>query len=447
MLLVVGTSQSSDGLAQAPLARSLPGLIAFTDRDFGIMTVEPGNSGSQRVLVAGASYEVRHPAWSPDGRRLAYVQSTCAPTCQQFVVIADRDGRTLDKPLRTPSPAAAIYGLAWSPDGTRLAFACIPPSTATVVEICVLDIASRKHHVLTDPGDEWSIDGHSVARVSWAPDGKTIAYGATRPSDCPTIPGPDLDCLDSEIIGADVESGRSRRLTPAETGATYPDYSPDGMWLVYYQYGAAPHGIVVMPARGGKARLVVAEDHLGLPGHTAGFYSHPSWSPDGHSIVFGTPTDEANNDNTDLFIVSAAGGKIARTTDTALDDEEADWAPPIPACTIDGTPGKDVINGTPGADVICAKGGDDIVNGKGGDDTILGGAGNDKLYGGDGNDTIYGEAGNDLLEGGKNRDKLQGDDGDDTLKAKDGVPNEIVAGGRGRDACSADARDDLDGCP
>jgi len=74
----------------------------------------------------------------------------------------------------------------------------------------------------------------------------------------------------------------------------------------------------------------------------------------------------------------------------------------IPACTITGTPGPDLLGDTPGNDVIC---------GLGGNDTIGAGRGNDVLRGGPGNDLLEGAAGNDTLYGGEGNDKLVAWDG------------------------------------
>jgi len=88
------------------------------------------------------------------------------------------------------------------------------------------------------------------------------------------------------------------------------------------------------------------------------------------------------------------------------------------ACTIVGTPGRDILTGTAGRDVICGRGGDDVLRGLGGDDLLRGGAGNDRLVGGDGNDHLQGGSGDDLLialDG--HFDLLEGDSGHDRAHA------------------------------
>ena len=102
-----------------------------------------------------------------------------------------------------------------------------------------------------------------------------------------------------------------------------------------------------------------------------------------------------------------------------------------PACTITGTPGRDVLAGRNGADVICGRGGDDVIEG---------GRGNDRLLGGTGADLLVGGAGLDILVGERGRDTLKGGDGADLLVAVDGV-RDTVLGGRGPDRARLDGRD------
>ena len=60
----------------------------------------------------------------------------------------------------------------------------------------------------------------------------------------------------------------------------------------------------------------------------------------------------------------------------------------LPACTIVGTPGNDLLFGTNGRDVICGLGGNDVLDGNGGNDVLDGGPGDDVLIGGPGQDVL-----------------------------------------------------------
>jgi len=114
-----------------------------------------------------------------------------------------------------------------------------------------------------------------------------------------------------------------------------------------------------------------------------------------------------------------------------------DTTPSLPACTIAGTAGNDVLNGTAGRDVICAGDGNDIVSGFGGDDVLIGGFGDDQLFGGIGRDVILGHEGFDFIRGDAGADTLYGGPSDDTFSASpfsDGA--DTMVGGDGSDTAA-----------
>ena len=78
------------------------------------------------------------------------------------------------------------------------------------------------------------------------------------------------------------------------------------------------------------------------------------------------------------------------------------------------------------------------IDGGVGNDTIYGGSAGDVLIGGDGNDRLYGGDGNDSLIGGAGVDVLQGQNGDDWIDGHDGVRQDKISGGAGRDTAYVD---------
>jgi len=109
----------SNGLAWSPDAQNLAfsvgkGTLAqhgVNETDIYVLNFE---ENELLQLTSGGRND--HPAWSPDGRLIAYMSG---PTYGvQTLVIARSDGTCSIKPLE-------VYGLswtAWSPDGTRIAF-------------------------------------------------------------------------------------------------------------------------------------------------------------------------------------------------------------------------------------------------------------------------------------------------------------------------------------
>ena len=106
-----------------------------------------------------AAVSEQHPTWSPDGRRIAYISTVDrtgevdGPTESVMVMNRDGTGRT-----RLSDGHTGSYEPAWSPDGRRIAFQCEG-------SLCVLDLADPGHqHRLT--GDarnpSWSPDSTHI---------------------------------------------------------------------------------------------------------------------------------------------------------------------------------------------------------------------------------------------------------------------------------------------
>src|SRR4051812_33508414 len=118
--------------------------------------------------------------------------------------------------------------------------------------------------------------------------------------------------------------------------------------------------------------------------------------------------------NTSLIQVFGQGGN------DILNLNEASGA--LPAASLFGGDGNDVITGGSGADLLFGQSGNDTLLGKGGNDLLFGGSGNDVLSGGDGDDQMFGEAGNDRMiwNPGDDNDLMEGGDGTDTAEVNAG---------------------------
>jgi len=100
-----------DGDGQAGLAPALEDDGRIDDDEFREFLARQGYSHEYSSYVAG-KYEANRPRWSPDGRRVLYVDGG-------HIYVVNRDGTGL-KDL-TPSEMMADEPV-WSPDGRRIAF-------------------------------------------------------------------------------------------------------------------------------------------------------------------------------------------------------------------------------------------------------------------------------------------------------------------------------------
>jgi TolB protein len=168
-------------LGQRSLAWSPDGrkLAFLNDEDcrrqfcFNLYVVGSDGSGLRNLtskLAAGRSRfgfgpPASDPAWSPDGRKLAFVRLNAGHGV--YVVKADGSGlRNL-----TPKPVGAAYrDPAWSPDGRKLAFVSDRDGNS---EVYVMNANGKGQRNLTrNPAFD--------ADPAWSPDGRKIAFASKR---------------------------------------------------------------------------------------------------------------------------------------------------------------------------------------------------------------------------------------------------------------------------
>jgi Tol biopolymer transport system component len=162
------------------------------------------------------------PAWSPDGRRIAFVRGSSPPEFALHLV----------SPLGGPDRKLGGFpviplGLSWSPDGRWLAAARAGPNEETAPD------ARSIYHVPVDGGEPRPLTrpppGGRHRAPALSPDGRRLAYATClsqimmEPCDVDVVElGPDL-----------VPTGPARRLTRQGLGIWRIAWLPDGRSLVY----------------------------------------------------------------------------------------------------------------------------------------------------------------------------------------------------------------------
>ena len=121
------------------------------------------NGGRQRNLTKHAIADEVHPAWSPDGRKIAFVSGRDG---NSNIYVMDADGKNVhqltDHPVSDTNPA-------WSPNGRKIAF---QSSRDGNVEIYVMDadggnVRRLTHRLAFDIMPAWSPNGRKIAFVSY----------------------------------------------------------------------------------------------------------------------------------------------------------------------------------------------------------------------------------------------------------------------------------------
>jgi dipeptidyl aminopeptidase/acylaminoacyl peptidase len=246
----------------------------------------------RRQVVIGAS------AVSPDGERVVYTRRTVAGDRYRvnLWLVSYRGGRPRPLTHGRWSDSAP----AWSPDGRTIAFVSDragtgKPDDDTGAELFLIDpdggeaerVCAAPHGAAGAP--LWSPDGRTIAFVAsgeevrfWTGDPKKHVARVIRTTDWQDDSGT-RDRREHLFVVAARPGARPRQLTKGDFDVSQPSWHPSGKRLAFTSI-LEPDAdlrpktrIYEVAVRGGKPREIVA---------MAGLAEQPVWSPDGRRLAF-----------------------------------------------------------------------------------------------------------------------------------------------------------------
>jgi WD40-like Beta Propeller Repeat len=254
-------------------------FVHFTGFEDGadIYSVNPDGSGITNLTNTPGESET-DPAWSPDGRYLAFVRNS-------DIYVIRADGSVLTR-FTAPDPLGP--GLDWSPDGGRLVF----------------EHAYSLATIKLDGTNFQTIGPSGGYRPTWSPDGARIAF---QIYDGPS--GTDIHTIKPDGAGEQV-------VTNAPGEDAYPDWSPDGHRIAFLRdqsllYTVRPDGTDLTP----------------IPGSERDRGGH-AWSPDGQKLAVGRFVPGTQFD---VYATDSAGGNATPVFSDPTSDYQPDWQPAPPA--------------------------------------------------------------------------------------------------------------------
>jgi tricorn protease len=165
----------------------------------------PVDKGITRNLSQTPGAHEREAAWSPNGRRIAYVSDASG---EEAIWSRDADGGDAPRQL-THEMFGRLYAPRWSPDGKRMAF------SDSANRVHVIDLASGKvSEVATDP---FGLQRDYV----WSPQAGYLAYTLNE------------DNAQPSVFVWNVATAKSVRVTDPLFGESNPAFSPDGKFLYF----------------------------------------------------------------------------------------------------------------------------------------------------------------------------------------------------------------------
>ncbi|HEX6088091.1 MAG TPA: protein kinase [Thermoanaerobaculia bacterium] len=152
------------------------GTIYFVEKslaapDGAIFQISP-LGGTPRPIVTGGADTA--PAFSPDGRRMAFMRSRWPERARSTLFVANADGsdRRALATIEAPELFVPIFfaGASWAPDGKSIAAAVRNGERSRLVSV---DVATGSMTTLADPG--WRF----VSQSAWLPDASALVAIAT----------------------------------------------------------------------------------------------------------------------------------------------------------------------------------------------------------------------------------------------------------------------------
>ena len=222
-----------------------------------------------------------NPAWSPDGRRIAFTRSA-------DIYVMNADGTN---EMRLTENKARYADPAWSPDGHHIAFTSDRDGNWNIY---VMDADGTNETRLTD--NEASDD-----QPTWSPDGHHIAFASVRDGN-------------RDIYVMDADGTNVTRLTDSTARDIDPAWSPDGRRIAFASVRNENWDIYVMDAD--DTNVTRLTDSMARD-------IDPAWSPDGRRIAFSS----GREGDLRIYVMDADGTNVTRLTNGPGDDARPSWEP------------------------------------------------------------------------------------------------------------------------
>ncbi|MCW3053505.1 MAG: hypothetical protein JWN14_2675 [Chthonomonadales bacterium] len=179
------------------------GARAVLESHGDIFTV-PAEKGDIRNLTLTPGTAERSPAWSPDGKSIAYFSDE---TGEYALHIRNQDGKGTVKKISLGNPSSFFYSPVWSPDSKKIAFTDKRNNT-WYVDIAVGNPVKVSFNPYNGP-----------STPAWSPNSQWLAYTKALPSRL------------SQAFVYELSTGKSQPVTDGLSDVNALDFDKSGKYL------------------------------------------------------------------------------------------------------------------------------------------------------------------------------------------------------------------------
>jgi Tol biopolymer transport system component len=281
-----------------------PGSDVIKNYDIFVMS---GDGSCVRNFTNNPDHDETTPAWSADGRKLAYT-AYITDTNGDGQITYGKDNGSIYTVNRDGSGKVALTNPStndqwptWSPDGTRIAFQTWRHVDGDV-DIYVMNadgtgLVRLTSHIAADRHPSWSPDGSKIAFTS----NRTTGYNDIFTMNTDGSNKVCLTCFDGKVYDD-----------------YYADWLPDGRIIFNSGRELVNMGAYVMNADGSNQTMI---------GSTTLDYAVPNAaSEDGSRIIFYA---RRGGGKKQIYSMNLDGSNETNLSRSASDDEFCDWAPAV----------------------------------------------------------------------------------------------------------------------
>jgi tricorn protease len=173
-----------------------------------ILTV-PAEKGDIRNLTHTTTVAERDPAWSPDGKWIAFFSDESGEYALHLV---DQSGLGEVRKINLGNPPSYFYGPLWSPDSKKIAY------TDKRLNLWYVEIEKGKP---VKTATEIFDDPSSAMNESWSPDSKWLTYTRYLPSH------------EHAVFVYSLENSKESQITDGTADSRFPAFDKNGKTLYF----------------------------------------------------------------------------------------------------------------------------------------------------------------------------------------------------------------------